>query len=112
MLGCLAMEEFPFRMYGGSNRIRDLVRERADQLRRADLLEEGLRATETALAGTQEGLKATEAALAACKEGLADTEANRLWLLGLVEKYEAEGWSDFLLRWLGRWRRRLKAGGR
>lgn len=40
------------------------------------------------------------------EEGLASTEQNRLWLLGLVQKYEAEGWWDFTLRWGARqWRR-------
>lgn len=89
-LGSLIMEGLPAKVHRGA----DQVREMTYQNRRIAPLEEGLAATEAALRGT--------------KDGLASTEANRLWLLGLVQKYEAEGWSDFLLRWLGRWRRRLK----
>ncbi|MBZ5579968.1 MAG: class I SAM-dependent methyltransferase [Acidobacteriia bacterium] len=97
VLGGLVMEGLPFRVHGGSSRIRDMQH----QSRRVPLLENGLAATETALAGEQRRAAMLE-------EGLASTEANRGWLLGLVQKYEAEGWIDFFLRWMGRLRRRLK----
>lgn len=96
-LGCLVMEALPFKIHDGARRVREM-----QQLsRRVPQLEEGLAATETALDGERRRAVMLE-------EGLASTEANRGWLLGLVQKYEAEGPLDFLLRWIGRFRRRLR----
>ena len=89
VLGNLSMQGLPFKIFEGSSRIRGMQH----QSRRVPMLEEGLAETKAALDGT--------------KTALAVTEENRQWLLGLVTRYEAEGWYDFSLRWLGRLRRRI-----
>ena len=89
VLGSLVMAELPFRVYGGSNRIRNLVRERADQMRRAELLEEGLKATEEALAVTRDELA-----------------AYRTRLHDAIRSIKAEGWLHFLSRWIDERRNR------
>ena len=99
-LGSLVLAELPHKIYRGSHQVRLM----AQQNRRIAPLERGLAETENALAGERRRAAMLE-------EGLASTEANRGWLLGLVQKYEAEGWWDFFLRWMGRLRRRLRGAG-